>query len=281
MAITKRLGAVIASGLVLVVAAAVAGAWLLPGSGSWPVLDKLKASLKASITASRPAALASGQVAPCPLQAAAAVAGEKDGKFPLHADLSGWIAADIASFMALGKETAAAGRPRDAEVAFLMSCRVADKFMGANSVDSADARVQLGGHYAKLAREADPAAGADRAELLRRAELLYSNSSQIYLAKYGQAHEKSRLAAQGLAAVRQTLAQTVQPVTVPVPVSTLATATDELESPPKLAQATAGAVPIVSPLPATAAKVKTRQDPPVFKECPQAVATLGLCDRDK
>jgi ribosomal protein L40E len=34
----------------------------------------------------------------------------------------------------------------------------------------------------------------------------------------------------------------------------------------------------VRPLPATTAPVKIRQDPPVFKECPQALATLGLCN---
>lgn len=44
-------------------------------------------------------------------------------------------------------------------------------------------------------------------------------------------------------------------------------------APPKAVSALA-----VRPLPATAAPVKSRQEPPVFNECPQAVATLGLCN---
>jgi uncharacterized protein YecT (DUF1311 family) len=113
----------------------------------------------------------------------------------------------MASFIIVGKEAATAGRPRDAEVAFLMSCRVAEKLKGADSVESADAKYQLAAHYARLALAPGPEAGADRSELLKRADRLYSESSQTYLAKYGQASEKFRFAAEGLASVRQTLAQ--------------------------------------------------------------------------
>ncbi|MDB5869938.1 MAG: hypothetical protein JWP96_2270 [Polaromonas sp.] len=141
------------------------------------------------------------------MQPAVAAAGEKDGRFPLQEDVSGLMAADIASFIVVGKEAAAAGRPRDAEVAFLMSCRLADKLKGADSVESADAKYQLGAHYARVALDGGLAAGANRAEVLRRAERLYAGSLSSYAAHYGQAHEKSRFASQGLASVRQTLAQ--------------------------------------------------------------------------
>jgi hypothetical protein len=176
----------------------------------WPVADQPKTSIAAAPQSVAPAPQ---QRTTCPVQPAAAVAVGKDGRLPLQADVSGLIAADIASFIVLGKEAAAAGRSRDAEVAFLMSCRLADRLKGADSVESADAKYQLGSHYARLALDGSPAAGANRAELLSRAEQLYAGSLHTYAANYGQGNEKSRFAAEGLARVRQTSAQapTVQP----------------------------------------------------------------------
>ena len=216
MAISTRQAAIFVSGLV-VGAVVISGAWMLLGPSAAPT------PATAKIAVAPPASVASASVPPpaqlaiCPLQPAVAVAGEKDGRFLLQSDLSGNTAADTASFIVLGKEAAAAGRSRDAEVAFLMACRVADKLKGAGSVESADAKYQLGWHYEWRAQDAGSAAGASRTELLRRAELLYSDSAKAYLAKYGEAHEKSRFAADGLAAVRQTLAKAdvVQPAPVP------------------------------------------------------------------
>ena len=199
VALTSRQLIVFASGFVLA-AAALAGAWMTLNESSLPVPGKLKTINPAM----QPGVLAPRQFIACPLQATARATDEKDGKFPLQADVSGLIAADIASFIAIGKEAAAAGRPRDAEVAFLMSCRVADKLKGADSVESAEAKSQLGSHYARLALGED---SASRAELLKQAEHLYADSSHIYFLKYGEPHEKSRFAAEGLASVRQTLAQ--------------------------------------------------------------------------
>lgn len=54
--------------------------------------------------------------------------------------------------------------------------------------------------------------------------------------------------------------------------------TEGLEKAPSLAPSSAGATLTKRPLPATDAEVKARQDPPVLKVCPQAVATLGLCN---
>lgn len=212
-ALPSRQLAIFASALVLI-ALAVVGRWLMLAADSSSVARQPKTSLAAS----QPAASALGQLAACPLQPAAAAAGGKDGQFPLQANVSGLIAADIASFVVVGKEAAATGRPRDAEVAFVMACRVADKLRGSNSVESADARYELASHYAALALLDGSVASANRAELLGRAELLYSDSLQVYLLKYGQAHEKSRFATEGLASVRQTLApaQTAQQ-SAPVP----------------------------------------------------------------
>ena len=152
--------------------------------------------------ASQSAALSPVQRAACPVQPAAAIAaGREDGQFALQADLSSMTAGNIASFIVLGKEAAAAGRPRDAEVAFLMACRVADRLKGGDSVESANAKYQLGWLYARLALEGS--AGARRTELRTRAERLYADSLHTYQVRHGPAHEKTRFAAEGLAALQQ------------------------------------------------------------------------------
>jgi hypothetical protein len=202
VALTPRQLIVFASGFLLA-AAALVGVWVALNADSSPVPGKSTAGSPAL----QSEVLASGQSDACSRQPATLVAGEKDGHFPLQDGVSGLIAADIATFMVIGKEAATAGRPRDAEVAFLMSCRVADKLRGASSVESANAKYQLGAHYARLALDAGFPVGADRAELLKRAELLYSESLHAYVAKYGEGDEQSRFATEGLAAVRQTLAQ--------------------------------------------------------------------------
>ncbi|MEO5658755.1 MAG: hypothetical protein ABIQ90_03010 [Polaromonas sp.] len=260
--LTSRHLAIFAAGLLLI-AAFVAAAWMIWSRD----LSLVRRQPKTSVAAP--------QFAACPSLPAVASAGERDGKFPLQADVSGLIAADIASFIVIGKEATSEGRPRDAEVAFLMACRVADKLKGDGSVESADARYELGSHYAKVALDGGSAAAANSAELLRRAEFLYADGSQAYLATYGQAHEKTRFAAAGLAAVRQKLTQ-VQPAPVLVP--KLATGNDGSEKLPKPTLPGAGTALTGNPLPATDAEVKTRQDSPVIKDCPEAVATLGLCN---
>jgi hypothetical protein len=181
---------------------------------SWIVWDSASATVFSGPETVIPARQPIAQSAPpeplpatCPAQLATATAGDKDGRFPLKADVSGLIEADIAAFIIVGKEVAAAGRPRDAEVAFLMSCRIAEKLKGAGSVESADAKYQLAAHYTRQAMRTGRAAGVSRLELLKRAEGLYSESFQAYLVKYGRAHEKTRFAAEGLATVRQTQAQ--------------------------------------------------------------------------
>ncbi|MEO5672416.1 MAG: hypothetical protein ABIR26_17145 [Ramlibacter sp.] len=132
------------------------------------------------------------------------VSGTKDGLYQLKADVSGNKASEVGTFLVFGKEAAAAGRTRDAEVAFMMSCRLADQFKSEDSAEAADARYQLGRHYAQAAQGAPD---ARRAELGRRAELLYSESLRTYLTVHGQSHEKTRFAAEGLERLKQTVAQ--------------------------------------------------------------------------
>ena len=203
MIISKRQGAVFAAGLVLV-AVVLAVAWRVVASSSPPTGRPETAAL-----APQSLLVESSQASSCPAQAFVGVASEKDGLFPFLSDLAGLTADEIGSFIIIGKESASAGRPRDAETALLMACRLADKLKGTGSVESADAKYQLGWHYAALAQD-NPFqyAPGPRAELLWRAQLLYSDSLNAYRARFGEAHEKTRFAGEGLASVRQTLAQT-------------------------------------------------------------------------
>ena len=192
---------------------------MLTRSNSWPVPGKPNTDRSAP----QPRALASSQIAACPLQAITAVADKKDGLFPLQAGVAGLVAADIASFIVIGKEAAAAGRTRDAEVAFLMACQVADKLKGIDSVESAQARYELGSHYGWLADDGSPVTAPNRHQLRSRAERLYADSLHLYHFTYGQAREKSAFASQELVTVtvplQQTLAQgeSLQPAPAPEP----------------------------------------------------------------
>lgn len=244
---TARQLKMFASGGVLA-AAAIAGAWLMLDVPGLPMSGQL-------VTAAS-APQASGQVASCPLEPATAASGSQDGQFPFQPDVPGLTATDIASFIVIGQGAAASSRPHDAEVAYLMSCRLADKLKGVNSIESADGKFLLGGHYAKLALGAGSAGDASRPELLRRAEFLYMDSLRIFSTAYGQADQKSRAAADGLAAVRQTLAQgsTARPAPPPAtaPEQTLASAAalparaagPEQPAPPALVQASVASPPV-------------------------------------
>lgn len=142
--------------------------------------------------------------AECPQEPAAIVTGSKDGRYRMPAELSGYATTEPNVFVAMGNEAAEAGRSHDAEIAYLMACRVADKFKGAGSEAAADARFELARYYSKLADTSDKNA-PNCGELLQRAELMFSDSLQLYRARYGADHQKARQAALGLAGVQQTL----------------------------------------------------------------------------
>jgi hypothetical protein len=295
--------AVFVSGAVFASAVA-AGLWLLTGLSS----STLPATLKATVARLQPSPPPLAQRATCDVEPVTVAASNADGRFPLQTSGAGLMAADIASLLVIGNEAVAAGRPRDAEAAFLMSCRVADELKGPGSVELADAKYHLGSLYARLALGGTLAAGTDRAELIRRAEPMYLDSLQTSIALQGEAGEKSQLAAQGLARLRQTLAQELNSQTVPVPVATAAPvqaasvpvlATTPVPVPAKVPQREAASVATqppparvqpmavaspaartVPPVPAPAPEpeVKPVQNKPAGANCPEAVATLGLCN---
>ena len=236
------------------------------------------APIAASPNASpKPAAVAAAaprqQYSQCPVQAATTPGPDGDGRVKLQADLSGKSAADVASFIVAGKEAAAADRPRDAEMAFMMACRASDSLVASNPLAAADARYQLGRHYANAVLAGDSGAGPKRAELLRRSEMLYSDSLQSYVAKYGQDHEKSRFAAEGLAKVQQNVARSGRPpVTVaaapsrlPVPRPAVAVPAPAPTTAQQARAPVQNSLPGLAPLPAPApvARAALPERPPV------------------
>jgi hypothetical protein len=104
------------------------------------------------------------------------------------------------AFMAVGREAAQQGRVRDAEVAFIAACRVAERLGGSHSAPVADAKAQLGEHYLALASR--PAGGGDGVTLFQRAATLFSESADAYSVSLGKNASRTRLAEQRLAAVR-------------------------------------------------------------------------------
>ena len=251
------------------------------GLGGWLLLNALSSNPpgpeKPDAARPAPVELASGQLVLCPADPAVPVAGNKDGQLPMQTDVSGLITADIDTFVILGRAAQAAGRARDAEVALLMSCRIADTLKGAASVESADAKYRLGAHYADLTLREGPAAAPNRTELLARAQTLYADSLLTYSARLGDGHEKSRLAAERLASVRLALAQKTQPASA-APVLPAATGPAGAERSPGPPPPAIAARPAARPLPAAQTRDPPRPGPPVVRECPPAVQTLGLCN---
>ncbi|TWO69834.1 hypothetical protein FN976_18640 [Caenimonas sedimenti] len=135
----------------------------------------------------------------CEFEPVIKAAGSEDGTSRIPADLTGRTAAGVPPLLVTGKESAAAGRQRDAEVAFLTACRIGRELGPPGSGVYADAKYQLGRHYAMVARTTE--SDASRPELLRRARVLYTDALQALRAQHGESHEKTRFAAQGLAAL--------------------------------------------------------------------------------
>lgn len=153
----------------------------------------------------------------CPAQPVLPVNNQQDGQVRLQTANAGKSSSDVTALILAGKEAAAAGRMRDAEVSFLMACAAADKSGRSGSTEPADARYQLGRHYANVALSNETMRQEWRTELLKRAETLYADSLQAYRTRHGEGHEKTHFAAEGLAMVRQGLGQAGVPATAAAP----------------------------------------------------------------
>lgn len=201
MAISRRAAAMVAGGLL----SGLAGAWVLFGTGG--DAPPPEAPNLAARTAPERSAPAAG-TAPAPAVSAGEACGfdpivqkgeQSDGELVLERNLDGKGEGEVRALLVAGKEAAAAGRRRDAEVAFLMACRAAAG-LEASGMPLADARYRLGRHYAMMA---GVAAASGREELRGRARALYASSLQAYRAEYGDDHERTRFAAEGLARLQE------------------------------------------------------------------------------
>jgi hypothetical protein len=175
-----------------------------------PIRDLMAAVLDHAPTepSGAPDATAARARTACPMSPMLAAAGAKDGQVLPPASVEGKTEKDIEALLVAGKEATAAGQLRDAEVDYLTACRVADAGKGAGSIESANARYQLARHYAAVANTVNDLPIARRAVILARAQSYYEDSLQRFRAEWGDAHEKSRLASEGLKTTRVALAQT-------------------------------------------------------------------------
>lgn len=147
----------------------------------------------------------------CPTEPLAESSARGDGLFALQPALNGTVT-DPAAFVAVAREASEQGHVRDAEVALMAACHVAEKSAGAQSAPLADIKSQLGQHYTALAAHEGPS----REALLQRASTLYSESAAIYAEALGKNASKTRMAERRLAALHEPQATVGQPRAVAV-----------------------------------------------------------------
>jgi hypothetical protein len=135
----------------------------------------------------------------CPSQALAAPQGPADGRFALESALASADHVDPAAYVTVAREAAQQGRVRDAEVALLAACHLAERASGSQSVALADLKSRIAQQYAALA--ASQPAGA-REGLLQRASALLSETAITYAATLGRDAPRTRSAEQQLASLR-------------------------------------------------------------------------------
>lgn len=197
-------------GLMLAVAAIVGGA-----SATWVLMDVLPARLaeperavpaaplaqppgrdrseSAAVTASAPPSV-------CPSGPVLAAA-PGDGLFALDALAGAADAPTARSYARAAEEVAATGRARDAEVAWIAACRIAQAASGARSVPVADMLTRLARHYMSIPPTGQPAAALQ--DMQRRAEELLADSAAIYSAVLGNDASKTRHAQKAMASLAQ------------------------------------------------------------------------------
>ncbi len=138
----------------------------------------------------------------CPPQPAVpASASQQDGQFILDAALETRPLPTASAFMTVAREAVQGGRVRDAEVALIAACRVAERQGGSYSAPVADVKAQLGEHYLRMAAQS----GEDQEQgrlLYDRATTLLSETADAYAAALGKNASRTRFAEKRLALVR-------------------------------------------------------------------------------
>ncbi|HEY0822821.1 MAG TPA: hypothetical protein VGD76_03460 [Ramlibacter sp.] len=189
-------------GSAALLAAYLGGFGSLPAQQSPPAGTVNAAAPDTRLAAAQPAAAPAVVSAPatCPSQALAPMGADGDGQFMLQAALSASAQTDPSAFVTVAREAAAEGHMRDAEVALMAACHLAERSAGAQSAPVAELKSQMGQHYVLLAAR-EPAEEA-RESLLQRASGLFSESAQAFAAALGRNASRTRMAEQRLASVR-------------------------------------------------------------------------------
>jgi hypothetical protein len=144
---------------------------------------------------------AAASASSCPAQPVAEAVAHGDGQFVLEAALASRAGAEPGAFLTVAREAVEQGRVRDAEVALIAACHVAEQASGAHSAPVADVKTQMGQHYVVMA--AREGTDTTRESFLQRASDLFSDSAKAYAVALGKNASKTRRAEQQLAAVRQ------------------------------------------------------------------------------
>lgn len=180
--------------------------WFEPAPGPAAVVERTFAvpatdPAAPPVVAEAPAARTAPVAGTCPTQALAQVQGGDDGRFALEAALATGTGNDPSAFLTVAREAAEQGRVRDAEVALMAACHVAERTYGHPSAPVADIKSQMGQHYVVLA--AQETTDTARDQLLQRASALFADSASTYAAALGKNASKTRMAERRLAALRE------------------------------------------------------------------------------
>lgn len=264
-------------GLLVGVAAGAMGMLSLRG-GDGPYASMPASTRSAGAGASSTAFLAA-VAGNCELSPLLPTAGDGDGRERLQDKPDAATPDEVATLILSGKEAAASGRQRDAEVAFLNACRNAAALPQGDVAPLADAMYQLARHYANAA-----AFGAPKSkELFQRSERLYSASLEGFRAGYGEEHEKTRFAREGLVTVQHATGgkapaaiAKAAPQPAPAPV---ADATPAAAAPAEPAAATPAVA--ATPAPAPAAKAPAPAPAPAAKAPAPAPAATAAAEPDR
>jgi hypothetical protein len=199
MVVSRRHGLVFAAGVLFGLVAGAALVMVAHGPDS--------AAMKAAVAQPRPPAAVAATTGDCGFEPLLVPANDKDGKFFLDAVKPDAAPSDVAAYINVGAAATAQGRLRDAELAYITSCRIATRVAGGDSAELADAKYELARHYVTAASAIKtPETQAAREEALKRAETLFSESIDGYGMKFGVGHDKTRLAAAGLASLKEATA---------------------------------------------------------------------------
>lgn len=162
-----------------------------------PATSVLGAPAVAPASSAAPVASAD-HLASCDGEPLLRATGRSDGQLPLPGETAGKSIDVAEKSIVAGKEVAASGRARDAEVAFLVACRIAAQAQRPQTL--AEAKYHLARHYAQVADE--PAGESLREKLRARALVLYTAAHALFAQQLGVGHEKTRFAASGLQALK-------------------------------------------------------------------------------